>query len=320
MTAKITTLGAILTELYVPDRAGQTTNVVLGFDNLAAYLKGHPAFGSTIGRFANRIARGRFSLDGVEYVLATNNGRNHLHGGPEGFHKKVWQAQRVDNASGSKVIFSYFSKDGEEGYPGNLVVSATYSLTDQNELRIDYLAMTDKATPVNLTNHSYFNLSGSGDILNHELKLETDCYTPSDEELIPTGEIRSVKGTPLDFISYHKIGERIEQLKPSPNGYDHNYVLKSDGKSLALAATVFDPQSGRVLETFTTEPGVQLYTANWLDGSLIGPGGIVYKQHAGFCLETQHYPDSINKPGFPSTVLRPGTVFYSTTVYKFSNR
>ena len=319
VVAKITSFGAILTELHVPDRAGQPANVVLGFDNLDQYLKGHPAFGATIGRFANRIAKARFTIDGVEYKLAANNGPNHIHGGRKGFDKAVWQAKVLPSGNDRAAVeFSYLSEDGEEGYPGNLRVTVTYTLTDANELRIDYRAETDKATPVNLTNHSYFNLAGSGDVLDHELQLYADCYTPPDDESIPTGEIAGVQGTPLDFTKPEKIGTRIEQLKPRPGGYDHNYVINGEAGALRLAARAREPKSGRVMEVCTTEPGVQFYTGNWLDGRLRGTGGILYPRHGGFCLETQHYPDSVNRPQFPSPILRPGQTFRSTTVFRFS--
>jgi aldose 1-epimerase len=319
VVARITTFGAILTELHVPDRSGRAVNVVLGFDNLDQYLKGHPAFGATIGRFANRIARARFALDGVEYPLDANNGAHHIHGGRKGFDKRVWQAKALPPREGAtSVEFSYRSKDGEEGYPGNLQVTVTYTLTDANELRIDYAAETDKPTPVNLTNHSYFNLAGAGDVLDQELQLFADRYTPADDDLIPTGELARVQGTPLDFTKPEKIGARIEQLKPRPGGYDHNYVVNGEAGTLRPAARARDPRSGRVMSVATTEPGVQLYTANWLDGKTRGTGGVVYPRHGGFCLETQHYPDSVNKPQFPSPVVRPGQAFRSTTVFKFS--
>jgi len=318
---KITNYGAIITELHVPDRAGKLTNVVLGFDNLEQYLQGHPGFGAVIGRVANRIAKARFVLEGQEYQLAANNGPNHIHGGLKSFDKVVWESKPLPSKPNAAAVqFTYLSKDGEEGYPGNLSVAVIYTLTVDNELRIDYHATTDKTTILNLTNHSYFNLAGSGDVLGHELLIHADRYTPSDAELIPTGEIAPVKGTPLDFTQPALIGDRIAQLKPSPGGYDHNYVLNHGGTNLALAARAFDPASGRVLEVSTTEPGVKLYTGNFLDGRLTGVGGVTYGRHSGFCLETQHYPDSINKPNFPSTVLRPGQTFQSTTVFKFSTR
>jgi aldose 1-epimerase len=288
---------------------------VLGFDTLGPYLKGHPHFGCTAGRVANRIAKGTFVLDGKTYHLAINNGPNHLHGGLKGFDKAVWKAEPQPAAA---VKFSYTSPDGEEGYPGSLQTTVTMTLTDANELRIDYSAVTDKPTLVNLTNHSYFNLAGTGDILRHELTINADAVTAVDDTLIPTGEIRPVAGTPLDFRTPQTIGSRFSQLETTPVGYDDNYVLNWGGKALAFAARVFEPKSGRVMEVFTTQPGVQLYTANWLDGSLIGKGGVAYRQHAALCLETQHFPDSVNHPNFPSVVLRPGETYRQTTVHKFS--
>ena len=320
-TAKVTSYGATLTELRVPDRNGTVANVVLGFGNLDAYLKGHPFFGVTAGRVANRIGKARFSLEGREYTLAANNGQNHLHGGIKGFDKVLWQGKALPTTGHDAAVeFSYFSEDGEEGYPGNLSVTVTYTLTENNELQIDYKATTDKATPINLTNHSYFNLAGSGDILDHELTIQADRYTPIDAELIPTGEIASVKDTPLDFTSPMSIGARIDQLKPVPGGYDHNYVLNSRGRSPALAAHVYEPKTGRVMEVLTTEPGIQLYTGNFLDGELTGHGGVVYNKHAGLCLETQQFPDAVNHPNFPSTILRPGETYKSTTRYKFGTK
>ena len=313
LAAKVMDYGAILTELWVPDKSGKIENVVAGFDNLKQYLDGHPFFGATTGRYANRIAKGKFTLDGKEYTLATNNGPNHLHGGRKGFDKQVWKSEAKDGS----VKFTYLSKDVEEGYPGNLDVTVTYTLTDDNELRIDYTGTTDKPTVINLTNHSYFNLAGSGEVLGHELKIEADRYTPVDQNLIPTGEIAPVKGTPLDFTTAETIGKRIDQLKPTPGGYDHNYVLNSGGKSLALAVRGREPISGGVMETLTTEPGMQLYTANFVDGKLTGVGGVRYVKHGAFCLETQHFPDSPNKPNFPSTVLRPGETYETTTIYRF---
>jgi aldose 1-epimerase len=322
MKAKIMTYGAILTALEVPDKDGQLGDVVLGFDNLASYLAGHPHFGATTGRVANRIAKGKFTLDGKEYTLAVNNGPNALHGGRKGFDKVVWKAEPIESSGSVGVQLTYVSKDGEEGYPGNLTTVVTYSLTNQNELRIDYKATTDKPTPINLTNHSYFNLGGpaSGNILDHELELEADEYTPADDTLIPTGEIRSVKGTPLDFTKPMKIGSRIAQVADKTGGYDHNFVIRSKGNKLALAARVYEPKSGRVMEMYTTEPGVQLYTANFLDGKLKGIGGVAYQKHQAFCLEAQHFPDSVNHPDFPSTILRPGQMYTQTTVYKFSTK
>jgi len=320
MKAKVMTYGAILTELDVPDRDGKLGNVVLGFNDLDSYLKRHPHFGATTGRVANRIAKGKFTLDGKEYTLAVNNGPNSLHGGLKGFDKVVWKAEPKETSDAVAVQFTYLSLDGEENYPGNLTTLVTYTLTNDNELQIDYKATTDKATPVNLTNHTYFNLAGpeSGDILGHELTLEADQYTPADDTLIPTGEIRSVKGTPLDFTKPATIGSRIAQVADKTGGYDHNFVLRGKGEKLALAARAYEPKTGRVMEMYTTEPGVQLYTANFLDGKLKGKGGVVYKKHQAFCLEAQHFPDSVNQPKFPSVILRPGETYKQATLYKFS--
>jgi aldose 1-epimerase len=319
MKAQVMTYGATLVGLWVPDRDGKLADVVLGFDDLQGYLKLHPFFGSTVGRVANRIAKGKFTLDGREYKLFVNNGPNTLHGGKKGFDKQNWL---VEQPKGGRTLvrLRYVSPDGEEGYPGTLSASVTYTLTDDNELRLDYEATCDKATPVNLTNHSYFNLAGqgTGTILNHELTLEADKYTPPDDTLIPTGKIEPVAGTPLDFTKPHAIGERLDQLKGDPRGYDHNFVLNSGGKKLAPAARVREPKTGRVMEVLTTEPGIQFYTGNFLDGSVKGKGGVAYPKHAGLCLETQHFPDSVNHSNFPSTILRPGEVYRSTTIYKFS--
>jgi len=322
MTAKIITYGAILTELDVPDRDGKLGDVVLGFDNLKDYLERNPHFGATTGRVANRIAKGKFTLDGKEYTLAVNNGPNSLHGGLKGFDKRVWKAGAKPTPNGTAVELSYVSKDGEEGYPGDLNVTVTYTLTNDNALRIDYTATTDKATPVNLTNHSYFNLAGpkSGDILGHELMIAAERYTPTDDTQIPTGEIKPVKDTPLDFTTPRRIGDRIDQFKSSPGGgYDHNFVLNSGGKEEpGFAARVSEPKTGRIMEMYTTEPGVQFYTGNYLDGKLTGRGGVVYKKHAGFCLEAQHFPDSVHHNNFPSIILKPGETYHQTTIYKFS--
>jgi len=317
LAARISTYGATLTELHAPDRDGHLADIVLGFDNLGQYLDDHPHFGGTIGRVANRIARGTFSLDGKTYKLALNNGPNHLHGGLKGFDRALWKASVL---KGPALKLTYTSPDGEEGYPGRLSVSVVYALTNANELRIDFTARATKPTPVNLTNHSYFNLAGGGDVLSHELTLAARFYTPPDETLIPTGEILKVAGTPLDFTQPHALGSRLAELGGDPPGYDHNYVLDGGGQSLAFAARAHEPSSGRVLEVFTTEPGVQLYTGNFLDGALTGKGGRVYRQHNAFCLETQHFPDSINQPHFPSVVLRPGHTFRSTTIFKLSTR
>ncbi|MBI3414168.1 MAG: galactose mutarotase [Verrucomicrobia bacterium] len=318
IVAKIMNYGALITELHTPDRSGKPGNIVLGFDNLDQYLKGHPFFGAVAGRVANRIAKGKFTLDGKEYTLAVNNGPNHLHGGLKGFDKVVWQAESSHTPDSASLKLTYLSRDGEEGYPGNLSVTVVYTLNDKNELIIDYTAKTDKATPVNLTNHSYFNLAGSGDVLEHELTLNADNYTPADDTLIPLGKIASVKGTPLDFTKPMTIGSRMQQVNLTPKGYDHNFVINGGGKSLTLAARVHEPKSGRTMEVLTTQPGVQLYSAIHLDGSLKGVGGVTYPRYGGLCLETQHYPDSINHPNFPSVVLRPGQTYHEVTSHRFS--
>lgn len=320
VTAKVMTYGGIITELLVPDRAGKTADVVLGFDSLDGYIAKNPHFGAITGRVANRIARAEFTLDGKEYKLAANNGPNTLHGGKKGFDKVVWKAQDVSGPAGPAVKLTYLSRDGEEGFPGNLNVAVTYTLTDDNALRIDYSATTDKATPVNLTNHSYFNLAGhdSGTILDQELMLAADQYTPSDDQYIPTGQIAPVGGTPLDFTTPTAIGARIGQIQGEPGGYDHNYVIRPSHSSPAFAARARDPKSGRVLEMYTTEPGVQFYSSNFLDGSVKGKGGVAYKKHGAFCLEAQHYPDALHHPNFPSIILRPGATYSQTTIYKFS--
>lgn len=315
--ARLITYGATLNELWVPDRAGKFADVVLGFDTLAGYLGPHPYFGGTIGRYANRIANGRFALDGKAYQLAVNDPPNSLHGGKVGFDHCVWEAVPAESALGTGVRFSYVSKDGEENFPGTLSVSVTYTLTEANELRILYEAETDKATPVNLTNHSYFNLAGVGDVLDHVLQLNADQYTPVDATLIPTGEIRTVAGSPLDFRKPTAVGARIGELK-EVGGYDHNYVVNGQSGAMRLAARVAEPLSGRVMEVWTTEPGVQVYSAIHLDGSVIGKGGVAYKKFGALCLETQHFPDSPNHTNFPSTILRQGSRFQSETIYKFS--
>ena len=322
MEVKITNYGGIITALKVPDRQGKFDDVVLGFDNLDAYLKGHPYFGAIIGRYGNRIAKGRFLLNGVEYKLAVNNGENHLHGGIKGFDKVVWQANPRKLTAGAALELTYLSKDGEEGYPGNLSVKVIYTLTNLNELKIDYSATTDKDTVVNLTHHSYFNLAGQGkgDILNHQLLINARRFTPTDSGSIPTGELRSVKGTPFDFTSAFRIGDRIndndQQLKFG-KGYDHNFVLNGRMGTLRLAAVAYESTSGRLMKVWTTEPGIQFYSGNFLDGTLTGKDGKVYQQRYGFCLETQHFPDSPNKPSFPTTVLRKGQRYHTITIYKF---
>lgn len=311
---KIINYGGIITSLYIPDRTGNTENIVLGFDDLDSYLGGHPYFGALIGRYGNRIANGRFELDGTEYQLTSNDGNNHLHGGEKGFDKVLWDPEMVNDRS---LRLTYLSPDGEEGYPGNLEVSVTYSLTDDDELIIDYEAETDMATPVNLTAHSYFNLTGnfSEAILGHRLKLHAASYTPVDGELIPTGEIESVEETPFDFRDFRIIGDRISEAE---GGYDHNFVLDDMSDELKIAAELHDPASGRKLSVYTTEPGIQFYSGNFLDGSLTNPEGIPFEQNAGLCLEPQHFPNSPNEPEFPSTILRPEDTYQSRTVYAFT--
>ena len=323
MEVAITNYGGIIVSVKVPDRAGKPGDVVLGFDKLDGYTATPPPpyFGALIGRYGNRIGGAKFKLNGTEYTLPKNNGDNCLHGGKRGFDKVVWRAAPA--AGGRSLELSYVSPDGEEGFPGNLTVQVTYSLNDNNELGIEYGATTDKLTVVNLTNHSYFNLAGQGegDILGHQMMIAADQFTPVDKGLIPTGELRSVQGTPFDFRQPTAIGARIdaddEQLKFG-QGYDHNFVLNRVGKGPELAARVTEPKSGRVMEVMTTEPGVQFYTGNFLDGSIHGKGGKVYARRSGFCLETQHFPDSPNKPSFPSTSLRPGQQYRTATVYRFS--
>jgi len=323
LEARIMNFGGIVLSLRVPDRNGKLDDVVLGFDSLEPYLTNDPHFGSIIGRYANRIANGKFTLDGVEYTLPKNNGPNTLHGGVKGFDKVLWQAEPSESENGVALVLRYNSKNGEEGFPGNLKTKVTYTLTDSDELAIDYEATTDKATPVNLTSHGYFNLAGqgTGDVLAHELLINAERFTPVDKNLIPTGELRPLQGTPLDFTKATPIGARIndnyEQLVLA-RGYDHNFVINRKESGLELAARVHEPSTGRVLEIYTTEPGVQFYSANFLDGTLTGKQGRVYKQHYAFCLETQHFPDSPNHPSFPSTILKPGQTYHSRTVYKFS--
>lgn len=322
ITVKVMTYGAIITEIDTPDCNGKEGDVVLGFDSLEGYLGKHPYFGATVGRVANRIAKGKFTLNGQEYTLAVNDGPNTLHGGLKGFDKVIWKAEPISRPDGPSIKLTRRSPDGEEGYPGNLDVSVQFTVTEQNELKIEYTATTDKATPINLSNHSYFNLAGrtTEPVLGHELMLAADHYTPVDETLIPTGEIAPVAGTPLDFTKPTDIGARIKELKGEPTGYDHNFVLNSGGKSLALAVRVYEPKTGRVMELSTTEPGVQFYTGNFLDGTITGKDGIAYRKHHAFCLEAQHYPDSIHHANFPSAVLEPGKTYTQTTVYKFSAR
>jgi aldose 1-epimerase len=314
------TYGAIIVSLRVPDRAGSLRDVVLGYDSLAGYVKSSPYFGAVVGRYGNRIAKGKFTLDGATYTLEVNNGPNALHGGLKGFDKVMWLADTLRSADGVGIRFHYVSKDGEEGYPGTLNATVTYLLTGSNEVHIAYEATTDKATPVNLTQHSYFNLAGSGDILSHVLTLNADRFVPVDSTLIPTGELAPVQGTPFDFTLPHAIGERINvnhQQIQFGGGYDHTLVLNRPDSGLSVAAVLWDPASGRTLEVRTTEPGVQFYSGNFLDGTLTGKGGVVYQRRTGMCLETQHYPDSPNQPAFPSTILRAGETYESRTVWKF---
>jgi len=314
--------GGIIISIKVPDRKGQFADIVLGHDKLEGYIPNPPYFGAIVGRYANRIANGEFTLDGKTYHLPKNDGPNTLHGGTDKtFNKVVWDAEPLKGKTG--VAFSYLSHDGDDGFPGNLHMKVTYTLTDTNELVIDYEATTDKATPINVSQHSYFNLKGQGDgdILDHDIMINADRFTPVDKNLIPTGELRPVKGTPFDFTKSTRIGSRIddnyEQLVLG-HGYDHNFVLNRKGSGLVLAARVYEPTTGRVLEVSTTQPGVQFYTGNFLDGTITGTDGKVYKRRYGLCLETQHFPDSPNHPSFPNTILRPGEKFHQTTVFKFS--
>jgi aldose 1-epimerase len=321
VVVKLLSRGATLAEWHVPDKNGKTADCVFGFDDVAGYeSKGNGYFGATIGRVGNRIAGGKFKLNGKEYTLTKNDGPNTLHGGGKrSFDKVIWTGMPSGNAE--SVTFKYVSPDGEEGFPGKLTARVTYTLNDKNELRIDYEAITTKDTPINLTNHAYFNLSGAGSptILDHEVMLAADHYTPIDETLIPTGEIAPVEGTPLDFREFHKIGERVDQLNDKPGkGYDHNFVLNNQSGNLALAAKVRDPKSGRVLSVFTTEPGIQFYGGNFLDG-VKGKGGKAYKYRSALCLETQHYPNSVNEPKFPSTILKPGRVYKHTCIYQITS-
>ena len=323
MVARVIDYGGIILSLTAPDSEGRFDDVTLGYETLSDYLDATPYFGALIGRYGNRIADGRFELDGQVFELAKNNGPNHLHGGVKGFDKVLWDAEPFERADEVGLVFRRTSPDMEEGYPGDLSATVTYTLTDENELIFDYEATTDEATPVNLTQHAYFNLAGDGkgDILDHVLTINADHFTPVDSTLIPTGEIRPVAGTPLDFREPTPIGARVdeddEQLRYGL-GYDHNFVLnRSEDDSLVLAARLFEPTTGRVMEVYTTEPGIQFYSGNFLDGSLTGKNGVVYEHRYGLALETQHFPDSPNKPDFPSTILRPGETYRSTTVYRF---
>jgi aldose 1-epimerase len=319
MKMEVTNFGGRIVSLFAPDKNGKMEDVVLGYDSLKQYLTGNLYFGAMIGRYGNRIAKGKFSLDGKDYQLALNNGANSLHGGPTGFHNVYWKIVPSDDKS---LRMAYYSKNGEESYPGNLDVIVTYTLTDKNEVVIDYEATTDQETIVNLTHHSFFNLAGAGqgDVLDHEMTINADDFTPVDGGLIPTGELKKVKGTPFDFAISHKIGERInqpdEQLKFG-KGYDHNWVLRKKSNEFSLAATVVEPVSGRVMEVWTTEPGLQFYSGNFLSGKDIGKGNKVYPFRSAFCLEAQHFPDSPNHPNFPSTGLKPGETYKQRTVYRF---
>jgi aldose 1-epimerase len=324
MEALITNYGATVVSLKVPDRRGKPIDVTLGYDSLEEYLRGHYYFGCIVGRYANRIAAGKFTLQGKEYTLVKNEGDNHLHGGTRGFDKSIWQSEKLPDDTEQALTLKYYSQHGEEGYPGNLVVTVTYRLTDKNELRIDYEAQSDQSTVINLTHHSYFNLAGagSGDILSHTLTIFADRFTPADSRLVPTGELRSVKGTPLDFTRPTSIGARIaqndEQLMLA-DGYDHNWVIDKEDGELVLAARVFESQSGITMEVYTTEPGIQFYSGNFLDDRITGKAGQIYRHRGGFSLETQHFPDSPNRPEFPSTVLDPGGKYQQNTIYRFSN-
>lgn len=313
---KITNYGGIMTSWIVPDKSGKMGNILLGFDSLSGYLNKSPYFGALIGRYGNRIANGKFKIDTATYTLATNNGKNHLHGGNKGFDKVVWDAS-VAADSVPELTLHYVSKDGEEGYPGNLDVTVKYTLSDDDEVIIEYNAQTDKPTVINLTQHNYYNLTGdpSNTILDHTLMIDADNYTPVDSTLIPTGEIKSVKGSPFDFTAATKIGARIDSVK---GGYDHNWVLNRKGTSLNLVATLTDDKSGRQMDVYTTEPGMQFYSGNFLDGSLKSSAGKPFNLHTGLCLETQHYPDSPNQPGFPTTLLKPGEKYHTLTKYKIS--
>ncbi len=322
LDAAIMTYGGTLTALRVPDRDGVFGDIVFGFDTLAPYLGDQPFFGALVGRFCNRIAGAQFTLNGTTYLLARNDGMNHLHGGPHGFHRAIWRANERPSSEGPSLELHYLSRDGEEGYPGNLSVTVIYTLTDQNALRIDYTATTDRDTVINLTHHAYFNLASS-DILNHELQLDGTRFLPIDETLIPNGELRPVQDTPMDFTTSTVIGDRIasddEQMRRG-QGYDHTWVMDKPAGALGHAARVYAPDSGRVLDVSTTEPGVQFYSGNMLDGSLAGKGGAIYTRNSGLCLETQHFPDSPNQPQFPSTVLRPGETYRQTTIFQFGVR
>jgi aldose 1-epimerase len=325
MEVKAITYGGIITSLKVPDKAGQLGDVVLGYDNLQGYLDKSPFFGTIVGRYGNRIGKGTFVIDGNTYTLPKNNGENHLHGGPQGFDKANWKAEPFERADAVGVVFTHTSPDGDMGYPGTLQSRVTYTLTNDNTLRFDYEATTDKPTPVNLTQHTYFNLAGAGngDILGHEIEIQADRYTPVDKGLIPVGDLAAVEGTPFDFRKATAIGARIDADHPQialGGGYDHNMVLTRTGPGLERVVRVHEPTTGRTMEMTTTQPGVQFYTGNFLDGTITGKGGKVYPKRSGFCLETQHFPDSPNKPQFPSTILKPGETYRQSTAYTFGTR
>lgn len=325
MAVTAITYGGIITSLQVPDKAGQLGDVVLGYDALQGYVDKSPFFGTIVGRYGNRIAKGRFTIDGTAYSLPINNGPNHLHGGPQGFDKKVWKAEPFERADAVGVVFTHTSPDGDMGYPGTLQAKVTYTLTNDNTLRFDYEATTDKPTHVNLTQHTYFNLAGAGtgDILGHEIEIKADRYTPVDAGLIPTGELASVEGTPFDFRKATTIGARIDADHPqikAGGGYDHNMVFTRAGGDMEQVVSVHEPTTGRTMTVATTQPGVQFYTGNFLDGTITGKGGKVYPKRSGFCLETQHFPDTPNKPEFPTTLLKPGETYKQSTSYTFGTR
>ncbi len=318
MQIQITNYGGIVTSIKVPDKNGKFDDIALGYDSLKGYLIETPYFGAIVGRCANRISYGKFTLDGKEYTLSTNEGPHHLHGGTEGFDKKIWQPTPMTDDSTASLKLTYTSPDGEEGYPGNLDVTVVYSLTKDNKFKIEYTAKSDQATPINLTHHTYFNLAGTSgrNILDHVLMIDADKYCVTNPDLTPTGEIRDVEGTNMDFRTPMPIGARIGMV---PGGYDHNYVLNNNGQ-FGKVAELYDPKSGRVIEVFTTEPGMQFYSGNFLDGSIVGEYGLVYQKHYGLCMETQHFPDSPNHPNFPDNILRPGDTYKQLTIYKFGVR
>lgn len=320
MAVKVTTYGATVTELWVPDRAGTLADIVLGYDKVDGYVGKTPWFGATVGRVANRIAKGKFTLDGKEYSLEINDPPNSLHSGLSDLSHVVWKAEPVHERDGAAVRFTYDSPEGDEGFPGHVLFTVLFRLTNENELHIEYSGKTDKPTPLNMTNHSYFNLSGKKDVLDQVLELNAEKYTPFDATSIPTGEIKTVKGTPLDFTHPTAIGAHIAEMSGNPGGYDHNFVLNGEVGKLKMAARAYDPNSGRQMEVWTTEPGVQFYTGNFLDDTLTGKRGVVYGKHSGFCLETQHYPDSVNHENFPSTIVRPPATYSTQTILKFSAR